>query len=255
MLIRVAARTRTSKSTETPTRKKAHEAVAAELRTKIATGEFALGQRLPTEDELTAQFGIARTTLREALRVLESQGLLSIRRGRSGGPVVTHPDLAPISMALAVTLALQGTTIGDLDAARQLIEPQIAGQLARAHDDDALVALDAAIELAAAAAERNDGPAFGLAAAHFHETLIEQSGNETLATLTRLLQNMVRAYYLQHMDTIEQSLMRRAVRGYRKLLVFIREGDADAAIAHWQATMTYTVGSHDRNELISITAD
>ena len=75
----------------TSRRPKAHERVANILRDRIVTGELAAGDRLPPEDELTTQFGIARTTLREALRVLESQGLLLIRRGRGGGPVVTHP--------------------------------------------------------------------------------------------------------------------------------------------------------------------
>ena len=96
--------------------KKAHEVVADQIRQRIVAGELVEGQRLPPEDDLTAQFGVARTTLREALRVLESQGLLAIRRGRGGGPVVTHPDLEPISMALATVLQLQATTVGDLDA-------------------------------------------------------------------------------------------------------------------------------------------
>ena len=173
--------------------KKAHEVVADEIRQQIVEGALTEGQRLPPEDDLTVQFGVARTTLREALRVLESQGLLEIRRGRGGGPVVTHPDLEPISMALAVVLQLQGTTVGDLDAARQMIEPEIAGWLAFMHATADLTALVAAIDVAAEAADRSDGPAFGLAAVEVHEALVESAGNTTLATLTRLLQGMLRA--------------------------------------------------------------
>ncbi|HNI35288.1 MAG TPA: GntR family transcriptional regulator, partial [Microthrixaceae bacterium] len=102
---------------------KTYAVLAVELRDRILNGELAEGERLPVEDDLVEQFGVARSTLREALRVLESQGLITIRRGRGGGPVVTHPDLAPISMALAVSLQLQGTTVADLDEARRLIEP------------------------------------------------------------------------------------------------------------------------------------
>ncbi len=242
-----------NKASGRPT-KKTHEIVSDELRQRIVSGELAEGQRLPPEDELTAQFGVARTTLREALRVLESQGLIAIRRGRGGGPVVTHPSLEPIAMALAVTLQINGTTFGDLDAARQMIEPQIAGQLAKHHDDSDIAALDAAVELASEAAERNDRVGFGLAAARVHETLVERSGNDTLAMLTKLLQNMVRAYYLSNMDNVDQALMQRAVRGYRKLVGLIRDGEADAAIAHWHATMTYTISGHDRDELVTIAA-
>lgn len=235
----------------TPT-KKAHEIVADQIRQQIVRGELTEGQRLPPEDELTTQFGVARTTLREALRVLESQGLLSIRRGRGGGPVVTHPDLGPIAMTLAVSLQLQKTSIGDLDAARQLIEPQIAGQLARHHTDADLAALEAAIDVASQAAERHDGHAFGLAAAHVHETLVERSGNTTLATLTKLLQNMVHAYYTRNMDKVDQDLMRRAVRGYRKLMRLISEHDDTAAIEHWRATMRYTISGRDPDEPVTI---
>src|SRR5213078_3000693 len=112
--------------------------VAERLRRQIARGELTIGQRLPPEDKLTATFGIARTTLREALRILESEGLLEIRRGRAGGPVVTMPQIGSLAEGLAVTLQLQGTTAGDLDAARQLLEPSLVGWLAASHTDDDL---------------------------------------------------------------------------------------------------------------------
>jgi DNA-binding FadR family transcriptional regulator len=232
--------------------KKAHEVVADRIRQRIVVGELVNGQRLPSEDDLTLQFGVARTTLREALRVLESQGLLEVRRGRGGGPVVTHPNLEPISMALATVLQLQHTTVADLDAARQMIEPQVAGQLARQRDTVDLTHLTTAIEVAADAAERNDGIAFGLAAVDVHEALVEASGNRTLATLTMLLQSMLREYYTRSMDTIEPQLMHRAVRGYRKLLRLIHEGDDVGAAAHWKATMQYTISARDPNEQVTI---
>ena len=141
--------------------RKTHAVVADRIRRRIVSGELAEGQRLPPEEELTAQFGVARTTLREALRVLESQGLIEIRRGRGGGPTVTHPDLGPVSTALATSLQLQGTTLGDLDAARRLIETEVAGRLAAEHTDRDLAALQAAIDQAAGAAERSDSLAFG----------------------------------------------------------------------------------------------
>ncbi len=242
------------KQTKQAVTRKAHEVVADQIRQQIVEGVLVEGQRLPPEDDLTVQFGVARTTLREALRVLESQGLLEIRRGRGGGPVVTHPDLDPISMALAVALQLQGTTVGDLDAARQMIEPEIARQLAQMHDAVDLSALGAAIDVAAAAADRADGPAFGLAAVEVHEVLVESAGNTTLATLTRLLQGMLRSYYSSGMDVIDPELMKRAVRGYRKLIRLIEAGDATGAAAHWRATMQYTIGARDPDARVTIAA-
>ncbi len=240
-------------ATEGP-RRKTHAVVADELRARILSGELAEGERLPVEEDLTAQFGVARTTLREALRVLESQGLITIRRGRGGGPIVTHPDLVPISMALAASLQLQGTSVGDLDEARRLLEPQIAGQLARRPRSADLELLRDAIGRAEEAAEADDAMAFALAAVGVHDALVESSGNHTLSTLTKLLQHMVRAYYTRNVDRFDQRLMRRAVRGYRKLLELIEAGDEAGAAAHWDATMRYTIDAHDPEEPVTILA-
>ena len=247
---KAAGATRTTSTARTA---KTHAVVADRIRRQIVSGELVEGQQLPSEEELTAQFGVARTTLREALRVLESQGLIAIRRGRGGGPVVTHPSLAPVSVALTTSLQLQGVTVGDLDAARRLIETEIAGQLARDHRPGDLLALQAAVDQAAGAAERNDPLAFGLAAAGVHAALVQSSGNQTLTTLSKLLEQMVHAYYTRNPD-LDQRLMRRAVRGYNKLLDLIRAGDDMAAAAHWEATMRYTVGTHDPDQLVTVLA-
>ncbi len=232
--------------------KKAHEVVADQLRQQIVRGELSAGDRLPPEDELTVRYQIARTTLREALRVLESQGLLKIRRGRGGGPVVTHPNLEPAAKALSVSLQLQGTTIGDLDAARRMIEPQIAAQLARSRNVADIAALEAVVDEADAAAERNDPTAFGIIAVTMHETLMERSGNNTMATISKLLHEMVQAYYSRAMDAVEQAQMRRAVRSYRKLIDLIRAGDAAGAAAHWEAQMSYTIRGNDAGTLVTV---
>jgi DNA-binding FadR family transcriptional regulator len=235
---------------------KTYVIVADQLRRQILGGELAEGERLPVEEELTAQFGVARTTLREALRVLESEGLIAIRRGRTGGPFVTHPDLGPISLALAASLQLQGSSVGELDEARRLIEPQIAGQLARQHGsgDVDLSGLETAIEAAHQAAEDDDALTFGLAVAGVHEALVECGGNRTLTTLSKLLQHMVRAYYTRNTDVLNQRLMRRAVRGHRKLVDLIRSGNEAGAVAHWEATMEWTIGANDPDEPVSVFA-
>ncbi len=219
---------------------KTGEAVAAQLRRKIVRGELAIGERLPPEDELTAQLGIARTTLREALRILESQGLLAIKRGRGGGPVVTMPPVDPLAQGLAVLLQLQGTTVGDLDEARQLLEPTLAGRLATRHSDADLDALRVAVEAAAVAAKAADRVAFAAAAAHVHETLVERAGNTTLATFSRLLHELVQEYYSRAASRADEAMMQRAVRSYRKLVRLVEAGDGDAAAAHWRTLMHFT---------------
>jgi DNA-binding FadR family transcriptional regulator len=226
--------------------RKTGEAVAATIRRRIATGELQIGDRLPTEDELTEAFGIARTTLREALRILESQGLIHIRRGRGGGATVTMPGLDRLAEPLAVILQLRGTTTSDLDAARLLIEPRLAGRLAEHHTEDDLTALRDVLALAATAAEAADQDAFGRAAARFHATIIERGGNETLSVISQLLHELTVDRYTVGARRSDQALMRRAVRSYRKLVSLIEEGDAEQASAHWEKQMKWvTAGSGD----------
>jgi GntR family transcriptional repressor for pyruvate dehydrogenase complex len=220
--------------------KKTHELVAEQIRRQIVTGELQVGERLPPEEELTQVFGVARTTLREALRVLESQGLLEIRRGRGGGPVVTQPDLEPAATALAVSLQLQHVTLGDLDATRRIIEPEAAAMLARNHTPAALDALNEAIDHASAAAEADDTVAFGEAAVRVHEAVLENTGSPTFGTLSRLLHQLVRGYYATRASRSDQKLMRRAVRSYRKLVALVEAGDDEAAKQHWHKQMLYT---------------
>jgi GntR family transcriptional regulator, transcriptional repressor for pyruvate dehydrogenase complex len=234
---------------------KTGEVVAERLRRQIARGELTIGQRLPPEDELTAVFGIARTTLREALRILESQGLLEIRRGRTGGPVVTMPKIDSLAEGLAVTLQLQGTTAGDLDVARQLIEPRLAGRLAESHTEDDLAALRTASDRAAFAAERADRVAFGAAALGMHETLIDRAGNTTLATISRLLHALVAQYYVRSAALSNAEKMPRAVRSYRKLVRLIDAGDAAAAEEHWRKQMTFTIEGWQRNQSVDLFED
>ena len=228
---------------------KTGEMIAERLRRQIARGELAIGERLPPEDDLTATYGIARTTLREALRILESQGLLEMRRGRGGGPVVTMPKIDSLAEGLAVTLQLHGTTAGDLDAARQLLEPRLAGWLAASHSDDDLAALRAAVDRAAAAAAASDRTAFGAAALGVHETIIDRAGNTTLATISGLLHALVARYYVRSAARSDDEKMHRAVRSYRKLARLIEQGDATGAEEHWRKQMTFTIEGwhHDRS--------
>jgi GntR family transcriptional regulator, transcriptional repressor for pyruvate dehydrogenase complex len=179
-------------------------------------------------------------------------GLLEIRRGRTGGPVVTMPKIDSLAEGLAVTLQLQGTTAGDLDGARQLIEPRLAARLAESHTADDLTALGAAAERAAVAADAFDRVAFGAAALRMHETLIERAGNTTLATISHLLHSLVAEYYLRSAAASDQEKMQRAVRSYRKLVRLIDAGDAAAAEDHWRKQMTFTIDGWVRNQRVEL---
>jgi GntR family transcriptional regulator, transcriptional repressor for pyruvate dehydrogenase complex len=222
--------------------------VAAELRRRIATGELKPGDRLPPEGGLMEEFDLARTTLREALRILESEGLITVQRGRNGGPRITEPPVDRLARAFAVHLQLQRATMGDLDRARQFIEPALAAAMATSHTEDDLEALEDAIALASTAAKAGDRRAFGDAAAAVHATVVERGGNTTLALMAQMLREVVVGYYRFAATTASTELMERAVRSYRRLRRYIEDGDAEGAAQHWRKQMAYTIGHIDEQQ-------
>ncbi|HZN82639.1 MAG TPA: GntR family transcriptional regulator [Mycobacterium sp.] len=102
---------------------KISEMLADRLRASILGDGLAPGDLLSSEQELISRYGVARGTVREALRLLESEGLIEIRRGRSGGILVREPDLNQVSRSVGVWLAMRGTTMRQLLDFRLLIEP------------------------------------------------------------------------------------------------------------------------------------
>src|SRR5882672_227305 len=116
---------------ETPGRHpKAAEMVAAELRRQIITGQLKPGDKLHPENVLQEEFAISRPTLREALRLLESESLITISRGKHGGARVSSIDLGAAARQVAVYLQIEGATLQDVWLARTIIEPPAVGLLA-----------------------------------------------------------------------------------------------------------------------------
>ncbi|MGE0307245.1 MAG: FadR/GntR family transcriptional regulator [Acidimicrobiia bacterium] len=218
---------------------KASELVADRIRRRIVRGDLPVGTRLPPEEELMASFGVARTTLREALRVLEAQGLLRIRRGRGGGGVVTLPTLTQASETLGAYLQLNRVRRGDLDDARLMFEPALAANLARTQRPEDLAVLDGFVDAASQAAAADDRPAFGAAAAGLHIAIVERGGNITLATLGALLVDLASWRYATGASQATKEQMRRAAKSYAKLTALVRSGDPELVQAHWHSQLSY----------------
>ena len=161
--------------------------LAGDLRRQILTGQLAADQQLPSEADLTAQLQISRETLREALRILESQQLVEIKRGRGGGAVVRRPGLDAVARYVALLLQLRKTTLAHLEEARSVIEPPAAEQLAAqagADDLETLVALHDAERAAF------DPLSFVTAMSAFDQAVIELSGNQTLAVIAGVFRDI-----------------------------------------------------------------
>src|SRR5882757_2438119 len=125
---------------------KTAELIAARIRGQIVRRELQPGMTLPTEGELMVQLGVSRPTLREAYRILETESLISVRRGVGGGALVLAPDIAVGARYVGLLLQLDGATIADVYEARMALEPVCAGMMAARKNADDLRALNECID-------------------------------------------------------------------------------------------------------------
>jgi DNA-binding FadR family transcriptional regulator len=215
---------------------KVAETIARQLRSRIVRGELKEGDALPPEAELMAQFAISRATLREALRILESESLLTVKRGLGGGPRVHLPNRANVVRHFGLFLQAAGTTLADVYAARLLVEPTLAKQLAIEQGPRAAAELR---KLTAALREKIDGD-IRLAAelVHFHERIAELAGNQTLL----LFMQVINAIKEQHSSALAKATgdmelgaasVKHALAAQEKLVGLIDAGKGDEAEAFW----------------------
>lgn len=208
--------------------------VVERLRTEIVEGRWPVGERIPPEPELIASLGVARGTLREALRALQYSGMLDIRRG--DGTFVSARSEVPGA------LARSGGTIGDVLEARAAIEPQLArlaAERATTEDiqriEDAL-AVRARLSLEAATAA--SASRWARADSAVHEAIARAAGNPILfevyaALLPRLMESVESAI-------TRDGFSRDDPRGHEDVLTAIRRGDGDAAAASAAANLAAT---------------
>src|SRR3984957_6839401 len=111
---------------------KRSEVIARDLVQYIVDSRLPAGTRLPREREMIEQLGVGRTTLREALRSLETRGVLTIRSGPGGGPVVRRPEPSDLTESLTLILQFQRATLVEVLDARAWLEPTVA-RIAASH--------------------------------------------------------------------------------------------------------------------------
>lgn len=222
---------------------KAAEKVVAELRRQIVTGRLKPGDKLHPENVLQTEFGVSRPTLREALRMLEAESLITISRGKHGGAQVNAIDLGAAARQVGVYLQIAGTTLQDVWLARTVIEPPAAGLLAALKDPAAFAELEANIEASREAAE-TDLIRYADLSAEFSMLITRHCGNKTINLLAALIYDIIRR---QHEDVTERTQTRSSVDKLRqeniksrvKALALMRTGTPAQAEDFWRAHLTH----------------
>lgn len=227
------------------------ELVAAKLRKRIITGDLHDGDEIPPEPELLAEFGVSRPSIRDAFRILETEGLIRIRRGRFGGATVLRPNAESAAYHLGLVMQADGTTMADLAAARGLLEP-LCASLCAEHPERERIA-DELEQIVAESLPTDDDDAaseFTAEALRFHTAIVDRCGNTTLRLLAGALESVWgsqerRWAHEAHDAGRYPSLADRlaVIRAHRAVVRHIRAGRAEhaqrAMASHLDTSQTY----------------
>ncbi|VVN86072.1 FadR/GntR family transcriptional regulator [Pseudomonas fluorescens] len=171
-----------------------------QLRLRITEGRWAIGERLPTEPELSAELGISRNTVREAMRVLAFSGLIEIRQGDGS-------YLRSMTDPLGAMRALSHCTLEQAQETRQILEVEAVGLAALRRTKDDLNALREALETSGEL-YHGDLEAYISADLVFHKHLVDAAHNPALSELYQYFSRIVAAQLRQ---TLNISPRRQAV--------------------------------------------
>jgi DNA-binding FadR family transcriptional regulator len=214
---------------------KAAELVANQLRRQIITGKLPAGEALPSESQLQKTLGVSRPTLRAAFRILESEHLVTMRRGSRGGAWVSAPTTDVVARRAGVYLQYHGTTLDDVHRARGIIEPPAAATLAERGSPKDVAELESI--LADEEAAFDDRDALRVAGERFHTRLIELTGNQTLIVFSAMLQGVIDAHTARFQTAQRARGGRRVGRErhaeHERVTELIRAGAAQEAEAYW----------------------
>ncbi len=170
---------------------KAARLVAETLRERILARDYETGSHLPTPELLVGEFGVSRATLREALNVLESEGLVRLRRGPGGGAIVTAPDGLAIMRSLESLLRFEGTTVEEVMEVRLVVDPLAARLAAERADDDDLTRIRESIGRQREPGVLDSHERWFAENLYFHWAIAAASHNPLVRALSETLHNIV----------------------------------------------------------------
>lgn len=206
---------------------RAYERVVEQIEQAVLSGRLRPGERLPSERELMAQFGVSRSTIREALRVLQSDGLVRSRAGDPRGPEVLGASPAALRKSLDRLARAESLGLAELVQFRMILEGsayRLAAELRTESDLDEL-------EAALAAMSDSDQPEFSSADVAFHDIVARASRNSLIVVCAKVVRGVV-------LDLIEgklentadrAALMRASVAHHTEVLNAVRDGDGPLA--------------------------
>ncbi len=239
------------------------EMVANILRQRILSGELADGSMLAKQEELIQEFNVSKPSVREALRILETEGLITVLRGNTGGAVVHVPQTSSAAYMLGLILQSKRVELRDVGAALKHIEP-ICTALCAERDDRATAVVPRLKEVhqAAVDCDEDDTVGFTELMREFHEETVALCGNQTIIQLIGALESLWSGHERQwaKRQTKDGTFPKRMVRSnslkvHGKIITLIEAGKsqevAKLASQHLEGSIFYASSDGD----MPVTAD
>ena len=215
---------------------KTSERVAVDIVRDIVTQGLRTGARLPLEAAMAQQYGVSRASLREALRLLEVQGLIHLKPGPGGGPVVGAVEPSNLARTASLYFHLGGATYGQLMRTQVLVEP-LCAQLAAQHPDRGEVMAPFRDDADANVSERE----YRRLTSGFHNAIWNLAANPVLTLLSQAITQLVADHVVATMDPVE--MRQEMLDEHAQLARTITAGRADKAARlmgeHFQAQLDY----------------
>lgn len=206
------------------------EIVASKLRDDILSGRLRAGDILPTQESLFQEFGVSPPALREAIHLLETDGLISVRRGNMGGAVVQLPSPERTAHMISMVLQTRAATPAHVSGALLHLEPICAGMCAARADRATEVVPQLQSEIDTQTAQFDDSAQYVRNARRFHEVLVARCGNEPMILLIGSLELIWSTHESQVWgDDMHEGTMRAALRDHQRLLDAISDGNVARA--------------------------
>lgn len=214
---------------------KTYDVVLASVEERLRSGDLRIGDRLPSERALAEEFGISRTSVREAVRVLDAMGLVrsGVGSGPNAGAVVVSEPSAALGWGLRMHLASDFLPVRDVVATRVRLEAPAAADAARAPDSPRR---RESLARAARTLEELRDPELGDERFHeldgkFHLELAALAGNVVVSTILASLRQATTGYVQEGVGNIADwaDLQARLNAEHESILAAVRAGDAEAA--------------------------
>ncbi|MEO6124682.1 MAG: FCD domain-containing protein [Ilumatobacteraceae bacterium] len=238
------------------------EAVADQLRQRILSGDDYADGMLPKLEDLTEEFRVSTAAMREACRILQTEGLISVVRGNTGGAIVHRPSADNVAYTVGLVLQARGVMMPDVARAIERFEPLGAELCAEREDREQAVlpALEAAQRELEDCVKLGHGEAASGAARRWHEVLVESCGNETVEVLLGALLATFRAHVTAEAAEfrargieLSPELAKRTIDEHNHIQELIRIGDGPGAMAAARAHLrTARIHPSDHSEYTSV---